>query len=336
MHRDPERAHITRACRVCCSGIPGPDLLPRTARGSGPWQHKRRVTVFKRVVVGVDFGGGSLEAASWVARHLRPEEIVLVHVVRPVVPPAYIHGALVDPEALLNAGIEDASRRLHELREKIGVDCTLDVRSGDPAGELEAAAVEHEAEVVLIGERGARRSAWGTHGRTAYALMARAGVPVWFCRMLSDGPPRSVIAAVGAVANGTDVIAAARAAQQAWGARAEVIHVVDRTFVPRPQAEEVSQRSLDEAVHREAETWLGEQRRQARVRGTDVSMEVVIGDPAAELLAALYRGEHDLLILRGPAPLSGLMPDRVSRTLMSTSPASLLRLPSKDPPAEAA
>ncbi|HUF13452.1 MAG TPA: universal stress protein [Longimicrobiales bacterium] len=292
--------------------------------------------MFQRVVVGVDFGGGSLEAASWVARHLQPEEVILVNVVRPVVPPAYIHGALVDPEALLEANVEDAARRLHDLRERLGVDCTLDVRSGDPATQLEVAAVEHEADVVFIGERGARRSAWGTRGRTAYALMARAGVPVWFCRMLREGRPRSVIAAVGAVASGIDVIAAARAAQQAWGARAELIHVVDRTFVPRPQAEEVSQRNLDEAVQREAETWLGEQRRKARVRGTDVSLEVVIGDPAAELLAALYRGEHDLLILRGPAPSSGLMPDRVSRALMSTSPASLLRLPTQEPTPEAA
>lgn len=292
--------------------------------------------MFQRAVVGVDFGGGSLEAATWVARHLRPEEMILVHVVRPVVPPAYIHGALVDPEAVLETGIEEAAQRLHELRERLETECTLDVRTGDPAAALEAAAIEHEAGVVFIGERGARRSAWGTRGRTAYTLMARAGVPVWFCRTLREGPPRSVIAAVGAVTSGIDVIAAARAAQVAWGARAEVIHVVDRMFVPRPHNEEVSQRSLDEAVYREAETWLGEQRRKARVRGTDVSMEVVIGDPAAELLAALYRGDHDLLVLRGPAPGSGLMPDRVSRAMMSTSPASLLRLPSKDPPAEAA
>ena len=291
--------------------------------------------MFQRVVVGVDFGGGSLEAAGWVARHLRPEETILVHVVRPVVPPAYIHGALVDPEAVLEAGIEEAARKLHELRERLGLEYTLDVRTGDPAAELEAAAIEHDAGVVFLGERGARRSAW-TRGRTAYTLMARAGVPVWFCRTLGDTPPRSIIAAVGAVNSGIDVIAAARAAQQAWGARAQVIHVVDRSFVPRPQNEEVSQRSLDEAVHREAETWLGEQRRNARVRGTDVPLEVVIGDPAAELLAALYRGDHDLLILRGPAPGSGLMPDRVSRALMSTSPASLLRLPSKDPPPDAA
>ena len=292
--------------------------------------------MFQRVVVGVDFGGGSLEAAAWVAQHLAPEEMILVSVVRPVVPPAYIHGALVDPEALLEAGVEEAAKRLHALRAELGIQCVLDVRTGDPAAGLEAAAVEHEADVVFIGERGARRSPWGTRGRTAYALMTRAGVPVWFCRALGEGRPRSVIAAVGAVATGTDVIAAARAAQQAWGARAEIIHVVDRAFVPRPDAEEVTQRSLDEAVQREAETWLGEQRRKARVRGTDVPLEVVIGDPASELLAALYRGEHDLLILRGPAPASGLMPDRVSRALMSTSPASLLRLPAKAPPDPAA
>lgn len=289
--------------------------------------------MFERVAVAVDFGGASLEAASWVTRHLRPQEVVLAHVVRPLVPPPYIHGALMDPDHVLEQALSDASARLHALRERLGSDCTLDVRSGEPAVELEAAAREHEAGVIVIGERGARRSAWGHRGRTAFALMARAGVPVWFCRSLGEAPPRSVLAAVGAVPDGTEVIEAARSAQQAWGARAELIHVVDRMFVPRPDAEEVSQRNLDDEVQREAEGWLGEQRRRARVRGTDVPLQVVIGDPASELLAATYRGEHDLVILRGPAPASGLMPDRVSRALMAASPASLLRLPGGRPTA---
>ena len=285
--------------------------------------------MFQRVVVAVDFGGASLEAASWVARHLRPEELVLVHVVRPIVPPPYIRDSLVDPAALLESSVAEASEQLHALRERLGFDCTLDVRSGEPATELEAAAREHDAGVIVIGERGARRSAWGHRGRTAFALMARAGLPVLFCRALGDAAPRSVLGAVGAVPDGTEVIEASRQAQQAWNTRAELLHVVDRSFVPRPQAEEVSQHNLDEEVHREAETWLGEQRRKARVRGSDVALNVVIGDPASELLAAVYRGEHDLVILRGPGPASGLMPDRVSRALMSASPASLLRLPAR-------
>ena len=285
--------------------------------------------MYERVLVAVDFGGASLEAASWVTRHLRPNEVILAHVVRPVVPPPYIHGALVDPVALLESDVAEASERLHALRDRLGFDCVLDVRSGDPATELEVAAREHDAGVIVIGERGSRRSAWGHRGRTAFALMARAGVPVWFCRALEESAPRSVLAAVGAVPDGTEVIEASRKAQRAWGTRAELLHVVDRSFVPRPQAEEVSQHNLDEEVHREAEAWLGEQRRKARVRGTDVALKVVVGDPASELLAAIYRGEHDLVILRGPGPESRLMPDRVSRALMSASPASLLRLPAK-------
>jgi nucleotide-binding universal stress UspA family protein len=292
--------------------------------------------VFQRVVVGVDFGAASLDAAAWVASQLRPEELTLVHVVRPLVPPSYIRDALIDPDASLQNNVESAAVRLHALRDELGSDCTLDVRSGDPASQLEEAAREHSAEVVFIGERGARRSAWGLRGRTAFALMARAGVPVWFSRTLGKGVPRSVLAAVGAVPSGTEVIEAARAAQQAWGARTELIHVVDRLFVPRPRAQEVSQHNLDDEVRREAEKWLGEQRRKARVRGTDVALEVTIGDPASELLAAIYRGEHELVIMRGPGAASGLMPDRVSRALMSASPASLLRLPSVEAPPEAA
>ena len=293
--------------------------------------------MFQRVVVGVDFGSASLDAASWVASRVEPEELVLAHVVRPLVPPAYIRDALIDPEAILQSDVEEAAGRLHVLRDRLQVECTLDVRTGDPARGLEAAAIEHEADVVFIGEQGARGSAWGVRGRTAYSLMTRASVPVWFSRALGDRVPRSVLGAVGAVPAGSEVIAAARNAQQAWGGRAEIIHVVDRLFVPRPQAEQVSQRSLDDEVRREAENWLGEQRRNARVRGTDVSLEVVIGDPASELLAAIHRGEHELVILRGPSDATtGLTPDRVARALMSASPVSLLRLPSPEQPPEAA
>ena len=292
--------------------------------------------MFERVVIGVDFGGSSLEAASWVTRHLRPEEVILTHVVRPMVPPLYIRGALVDPEAELEHAVADALERLHALRERLGQEAVIDVRSGDPASELENAVREHDAGVLVVGERGVRRSAWGMRGRTTFALMARAGVPVWFAKPGADSAPRSVLAAVGAVPDSSEVIAASRAAQQAWGARAELLHVVDRMFVPRPHTEEVSQHNLDDEVHREAEAWLGEQRRKARVRGTDVPLHVVIGDPASEILAAVYRGEHDLVILRGPGPTTGLMPDRVARALMHSSPASLLRLPASEPPAAAA
>lgn len=290
--------------------------------------------MYQRVLVAVDLGAASLDVANWVARQIRPDELVLAHVVRPIVPPAYIRGALVDPDALLQRDVAAAAERLHTLRDSLGVDATLDVRAGDPPAELEAAALEHECEVIVIGERGAHRSGPGLRGRTALAMMARAGLPVWFARTLEETPPRSVLAAVGAAAGGTEIIEAARAAQQTWGARAELLHVVDRLFVPRPDTEQISQRSVDDEVRREAETWLGEQRRRARVRGTDVALEIAIGDPASELLAAIHRGRHDLVILRGPT--TGVMPDRVARALMAASPASLLRLPARDAPREAA
>lgn len=292
--------------------------------------------MFERVVIGIDFGTASMEAAAWAATRLKPEELALVHVVRPLRPPSYLRGALVDPEAKLSDDVEAASRALHALREDIAPDAVVDVRTGDPAVELQSAAREHSADLVMIGARGRAQTPWGVPGRTAVALMTRAGVPVWFCRILPAELPRSVLAAVGAVPAGTEVIEAARTAQTAWGARADLIHVVDRIFVPRPDTQEVTQRSLDDAIRREAETWLGEQRRVARVRGTDVPLEVVIGDPASELLAAIHRGEHDLVVMRGAGPSSATPIDNVARALLSASPASLLRLPVRDESREAA
>lgn len=286
--------------------------------------------MYARVVVGVDFGSSSLEAAHWVVRHLKPEQVVLTHVVRPLRPPTYLRGSLVDVNAVTRAAEREAETRLESLAGELGVDTEPDVRVGDPADLLEAVAVERQADLLVVGEHGQRRYAWPALGRTSFALMARAGVPVLFARTLPPRRPRSLLVAHGAGPESTELIETARSLQRAWDARVLLLHVVDRSFLPLGEsgALEIDPRSFEAEIRREAGDWLAELRRKARVRGGDVPLEIALGEPAAELMATLHRGEHDLLVLRGSAaPRPGALPDRVSRILMSAAPVSILRLP---------
>lgn|GEM_PF-679697 len=285
--------------------------------------------MFERILVAVDFGSSSLEAAGWVARHLKAE-LVLAHVVRPLRPPPYLTGSLVDVDAVADAAVTDAEQALESLREQLDVDALTDVRVGDPAVVLEEMAAEHRCDLIVLGEHGQRRFAWPALGRTAFALMARASLPVLFTRALPNGTPRSLLAALGAGPDGVGLIAAARTLQQKWRANASLFHVVDRSFLPDQSHDspDVDPRSLEQEIRASASEWLGEMRRQARVRGGDVPLEIGLGEPAAELMAALHRGRHDLLLVRGSArPGPGALPDRVSRVLMSAAPCSILRLP---------
>lgn len=286
--------------------------------------------MFERVVVGVDFGASSREAAHWSARHLAPERLVLAHAVRPLRPPAYLRGSLVDVDAVTAREEREAAAALDALAAELAVEADTRVSVGDPADTLEEVASEHDADLLVLGEHGRDRFAWPTLGRTAFALMARAGIPVLFTRSLPPRLPRSLLVAHGAGPETTDLIATARALQSAWDARALLLHVVDRLFLPEQgdESPDIDPRSLESEIRREAADWLGELRRKARVRGSDVPLEIALGEPAAELMATLHRGQHDLLVLRGSSrPAAAALPDRVSRVLMTSSPVSILRLP---------
>jgi nucleotide-binding universal stress UspA family protein len=112
----------------------------------------------KRIVLGVDGPDGSIQAAQVAGRLTAAlgAELTAVHVrhVAPMVwPPAPVAVAS-DPEETLGAIEELARKRTAQALDPLDVPWTFQVRTGEPAAELEQAAAEQRADLIVVGSQG--------------------------------------------------------------------------------------------------------------------------------------------------------------------------------------
>jgi nucleotide-binding universal stress UspA family protein len=110
----------------------------------------------KRIVLGVDGSDGSIQAAR-VAGRLTADlgaELTAVHV-RHVAPMAWSPAPVAsDPEETLGAIEELARKRTAQALDPLDIPWTFQVRAGDPAAELEQAAAEQRADLIVVGSQG--------------------------------------------------------------------------------------------------------------------------------------------------------------------------------------
>jgi nucleotide-binding universal stress UspA family protein len=112
----------------------------------------------QRIVLGVDGSDGSIQAAQ-VAGRLTADlgtELTAVHV-RQVAPIAWSAAPVAvasDPEETLGAIEELARKRTAQTLDPLNIPWTFQVRAGDPAAELEQAAVEQRADLIVVGSQG--------------------------------------------------------------------------------------------------------------------------------------------------------------------------------------
>ena len=111
----------------------------------------------KRIVLGVDGSDGSIQAAR-VAGRLTADlgaELTAVHV--HVAPMAWSPAPVAvpsDPEETLGAIEEVARKRTAQALDPLDITWTFQVRAGDPAAELEQAAAEQRADLIVVGSQG--------------------------------------------------------------------------------------------------------------------------------------------------------------------------------------
>ena len=112
----------------------------------------------QRIVLGVDGSDGSIQAAR-VAGRLTADlgaELTAVHVrhVAPMAwPPAPVAVAS-NPEETLGAIQELAHKRTAQALDPLDIPWTFQVRAGEPAAELEQAAGEQRADLIVVGSQG--------------------------------------------------------------------------------------------------------------------------------------------------------------------------------------
>jgi nucleotide-binding universal stress UspA family protein len=112
----------------------------------------------QRIVLGVDGPTDSIQAAR-VAGRLTADlgaELTAVHV-RQVAPMAWSSAPVAvagDPQEALGAIEELARKRTAQALDPLDIPWTLQVRPGDPAAELEQAAAEQRADLIVVGSQG--------------------------------------------------------------------------------------------------------------------------------------------------------------------------------------
>ena len=135
------------------------------------------------VVAGVDGSDGSRRAAEHaaaIARHWSAN-LKLVTVVRPPEGWWGLDGAPPSPEALSKAMVEGQQKILEEVRGSLdldGVQCAIVEELGDPATRLLAVCEETDADLLVIGRRGAGLAERIILGSTADRLSHMAVCPV--------------------------------------------------------------------------------------------------------------------------------------------------------------
>jgi nucleotide-binding universal stress UspA family protein len=138
---------------------------------------------FGHIVVGVDGSDASAEVAE-VAGRLALDldaKVTAVHV-RQVVALWAPLAPSFDPQAYWRGIERQASTRTGEVLDRLGAPWRLEVRTGDPATELELAAAEHGAELIVVGARGHKGARRLLLGSVSTRLVHHAARPVLVVR----------------------------------------------------------------------------------------------------------------------------------------------------------
>ena len=162
------------------------------------------MSTFQTIVAATDFSdtaGDAVDTALWLAR-TTGARLHLLHVVPdPMHEPWMVKTVGLDFEALQQAWIDESGHGLHKqlaARQVVPNEVVTAVVVGSPATKIAEYAVDHRADLIVVGTHG-----WGTvrrflMGSVAEKLLRVAGAPVMIVphRVLRTGDPHELAAAV--------------------------------------------------------------------------------------------------------------------------------------------
>ena len=291
--------------------------------------------MLERVAVGVDFSGPSIETAQWVARRLAPEaELLLVHVLDVPRPPRFLEGRYPSRERLMELVREGAESHLSPLVEALsdGREASVaeEVREGSTHIEIYAAAEAFGADLIVVGMHGHRPGVWGTLGSTAERLLRCSSIPVLLARAHPRGKPRRILLPLD------DSEPALRALQigvglgHQLGAEMTIFHAVPPSLIGH--VELVSSEEATHRIEREAEEsareWFERNVETAGFEG-EIRVDVSLGEPRFEILAAIRRHMSDLVILgsHGTGRVARALGGSVTTSILHSAPCPVLVVP---------
>jgi nucleotide-binding universal stress UspA family protein len=250
------------------------------------------------IIVAIDFGEPSIEAARWTANHLaRGGQLVLAHAIYAPSPPSFLRGLYPAPDELIEDAKRGAEVRLRELAQSIGRgDAEVIVQVGRPDEVLAKLARDRGAELLVIGAHGQRQGVWKLLGSTAERVVRRGPGSVLLARGIGDHAPRRVMLAIDESESRHIVLA--------WGTRfaeqgAEIIAVtivnplVHGSLVVGAAVQE--RLRAEQQIEESTREWLLNELRAAKIEGA--TLHVAFGDAGFEVLSAVKRFNADLLVL---------------------------------------
>lgn len=259
----------------------------------------------ERIVVGMDFGLPSIEAARWVARAFAPgAELLLTHALDR---DAADFGDSTPSARNDGLDFHSATRQLHEIARALPAPGTyrVEVREDGAARAMLAVATEFGADLIVVGPHGGRETTRGI-GTTAERLIRTSPVPVLLVAHARPRPPKQMLVPVDRgdltplVLEWTDFLA------RRGGVGTTLMHVLDP-----------SKRSDGDSVTVRDDQWLsglvGEDS-----ESSPAATFTVAGKPADEILAAAARLEAELIVMgrRGRSRvLSGVVGSTASDVL---------------------
>jgi nucleotide-binding universal stress UspA family protein len=255
----------------------------------------------KRVLAGTDGSTVAQAALRWAARSIAKTggELVVVSAWRP--PFSELDPATYDEQ------LEDARRTLHEQwcepAKETGVEYRSVVVDGDPRTVLLARAEEEDAELVVVGARGAHHHRHPLHiGSVAHHLVHHSDRPVVLIPPLARASVPSRIV-VGADGSDDSAGAVAWCADYARALDAEVVVV----YAELPIAEWVPH-SDPRSWYRNAQRDVEEYAAPVRDAGVNHRTVVVEHEPVTGLIEAAMQEDADLVVVgaRGRGKVSGV------------------------------
>ena len=298
-------------------------------------QRTRRLP--ERLLLAVDFGGPSLAAARWAARHLAPDaEVVLAHVVPVPRPPAFLHGVLRAPDRFVHhvtgamrGGLEGLATTLGSPRVRV------ELRVGDPAEQLAELAAAHGVDLVCVGRPRQRGDTVKLGRNTVDRLLRRLTVPLVQATGALDAPPMRILAAVDDGAVSDAVLRRAWSLAARLEARLTAVHVLDDGLRAYVRALEVTAGraadapAVEETLWGTTADWLAAGLTRAGARPGRAHPMVGRGDPGQELLGACRRTAADLLVVgrAGRDAIAAGAVGSTTRLVLRAAPCPILVVP---------
>jgi len=283
----------------------------------------------ERVVIGMDFSDHALDAARWTAQHFAPDaELILVHVVELPEPPSFLRAAFPTPANVEENARHGAEQRLREVGIALGAEKIWpEVRVGRPADKIAEVAQEFQADLIVVGEHGHTAGLRGILGSTAEYLARSSPVPVLLTHGAPDRPPKRILLPVEESPLMDTALAWGRLLAETFGATADGFYVISSSLLGRMRMVSSSSRTeeLEGELLRDATRWLEERLAAAGITPELGRAQVVIGDPATEIIAGAQRLGSDLIILptRGAGGVRQTLIGSVARSVIRGAPCSI-------------